>query len=209
MAYTAPTITDRIAVGDNKFSVEILPDGRYVLTPAPDSVTEAGTDINKALLQPIANTLAAHDTDLGTVESTLAEFNTEIYTNIPQDIINAIAATKTAMQVINLTSASYVGGKYTLDLPYARCAIVIINGADNVARSGYCYGIVDRDNNIFAGISKTTGGDTYGETPTIKIGAVLMQYYDSGTHDTVTISGGDITVAWMGYTNFQIAYMQI
>ena len=30
-----------------------LEDGRIMLTPAPDSITETGTDINKALLQPI------------------------------------------------------------------------------------------------------------------------------------------------------------
>ncbi|NLP33479.1 MAG: hypothetical protein GX353_10085 [Oligella ureolytica] len=33
--------------------MEQLGDGRIMLIPAPDSVTEVGTDINKALLQPI------------------------------------------------------------------------------------------------------------------------------------------------------------
>ncbi|XCH79070.1 MAG: hypothetical protein WHF31_16370 [Candidatus Dehalobacter alkaniphilus] len=53
MAYVARTITDRVAIGDDKFYMEELEDGRILLTPAPDSVTEVGTDINKALLQPI------------------------------------------------------------------------------------------------------------------------------------------------------------
>ncbi len=53
MAYVARTITDRVAIGDDKFYMEELEDGRILLTPAPDSVTEPGTDINKALLQPI------------------------------------------------------------------------------------------------------------------------------------------------------------
>ena len=51
MIYTSRDIKDRIAIGDNKFYMEQLSDGRIMLTPAPDSVIEAGTDINKELLQ--------------------------------------------------------------------------------------------------------------------------------------------------------------
>ena len=51
MVYTSRDIKDRIALGDNKFYMEQLPDGRVMLTPAPDSVVEVGTDINKELLQ--------------------------------------------------------------------------------------------------------------------------------------------------------------
>lgn len=46
-------IKDRIATGDNYFIIEQLADGKIKLTPAPTSITEVGTDINKALLQPI------------------------------------------------------------------------------------------------------------------------------------------------------------
>lgn len=46
-------IRDRIAVDDNYFTMEQLPDGRIKLTPSPTSVIEVGTDINKSLLQPI------------------------------------------------------------------------------------------------------------------------------------------------------------
>ena len=53
MAYIARTIKDRVAVGDDCFYMEQLPDGRVRLTPAPDSVSEPGTDINKSLLQLI------------------------------------------------------------------------------------------------------------------------------------------------------------
>lgn len=53
MAYVAREIKDRVAIGDNCFYMEQLEDGRIMLIPAPDSVTEVGTDINKALLQPI------------------------------------------------------------------------------------------------------------------------------------------------------------
>lgn len=51
MAYIARDIKDRVAVGDDCFYVEQLGDGRVRLIPAPDSVSEVGTDINKALLQ--------------------------------------------------------------------------------------------------------------------------------------------------------------
>lgn len=46
-------IKDRIAENDNCFILEQLTNGRIRLIPAPTTVTEVGTDINKALLQPI------------------------------------------------------------------------------------------------------------------------------------------------------------
>ena len=51
MIYTSREIKDRIALGDNKYYMEQLSDGRIMLTPAPDTVVEVGTDINKELLQ--------------------------------------------------------------------------------------------------------------------------------------------------------------
>ena len=51
MAYIARDIKDRVAIGDDCFYMEHLDDGRVRLTPAPDSVSEVGTDVNKALLQ--------------------------------------------------------------------------------------------------------------------------------------------------------------
>lgn len=53
MAYISREIKDRVAIGDDCFYMEQLPDGRIKLIPAPDSVIEAGTDINKSLLQLI------------------------------------------------------------------------------------------------------------------------------------------------------------
>ena len=51
MAYISRDIKDRVAIGDDCFYMEQLGDGRIKLIPAPDRVVEAGTDINKALLQ--------------------------------------------------------------------------------------------------------------------------------------------------------------
>ena len=51
MIYVSRDIKDRVALGDNKYYMEQLGDGRVLLTPAPDSVIEVGTDINKELLQ--------------------------------------------------------------------------------------------------------------------------------------------------------------
>ena len=51
MVYTSRDIKDRIALGDNKYYMTQLDDGRIMLTPAPDSVVEIGTDINRELLQ--------------------------------------------------------------------------------------------------------------------------------------------------------------
>ena len=51
MAYTSRDIKDRIAIGDDCFYMEQLGDGRVRLIPAPTTVVEPGTDVNKALLQ--------------------------------------------------------------------------------------------------------------------------------------------------------------
>ena len=51
MIYTSRNIKDRIAIGDNKYYMTTLDDGRIMLTPAPDAVIEVGTNINKELLQ--------------------------------------------------------------------------------------------------------------------------------------------------------------
>lgn len=51
MIYTSRDIKDRVALGDNKYYMEQLSDGRVMLTPAPDQVIEEGTDINRELLQ--------------------------------------------------------------------------------------------------------------------------------------------------------------
>lgn len=58
MAYIARDIRDRIAEGDNCFRIEYLSDKRIRLIPAPDEVVEVGTDINKALLQPMEDSIA-------------------------------------------------------------------------------------------------------------------------------------------------------
>lgn len=62
MPYQGYDVKDRIAVGDNKFNMYSTPDGRTELSPAPDEVTEPGTDINKALLQPLIDTVVNLDT---------------------------------------------------------------------------------------------------------------------------------------------------
>lgn len=51
MIYTSREIKDRVALGDNKYYMEQLSDGRIMLTPAPDTVVEKGTDVNRELLQ--------------------------------------------------------------------------------------------------------------------------------------------------------------
>jgi hypothetical protein len=53
MAYTPREIKDRVAVGDDIFIVEDLGNNRIKLIPAPTHISEAGTPINKALLQPM------------------------------------------------------------------------------------------------------------------------------------------------------------
>jgi hypothetical protein len=51
MIYTSREIKDRIAIGDNKYRMTELSDGRIMLDPEPDYVHEEGTDINREFLQ--------------------------------------------------------------------------------------------------------------------------------------------------------------
>ena len=64
MAYVAPIIYDRVATGDNIYTMQQLSDGKVSLTPSPNEVLNAGTDINKALLQPIVDALQKLNTDI-------------------------------------------------------------------------------------------------------------------------------------------------
>ena len=64
MPYQAPEILDRAALGDDKYTVTELADGRKQLTPSPDSVSEPGTEINKALLDPAFKAIERMDNTL-------------------------------------------------------------------------------------------------------------------------------------------------
>ena len=58
--YIAPEIKDRVAVGDDLYTITDS-GGKKKLTPSPTEVAEPGTEINKALLQPMADALARVD----------------------------------------------------------------------------------------------------------------------------------------------------
>lgn len=58
--YIAPEIKDRVAVGDDLYTITDS-GGKKKLTPSPTEVAEPGTEINKALLQPMADALARID----------------------------------------------------------------------------------------------------------------------------------------------------
>ena len=58
--YIAPEIKDRVAVGDDLYQITDS-SGKKKLTPSPTEVSEPGTEINKALLQPMADALERVD----------------------------------------------------------------------------------------------------------------------------------------------------
>ena len=53
MTYESREIKDRVAIGDDCYIIEDVGHGRVRLIPAPDSVIEVGTSLNRELLQPI------------------------------------------------------------------------------------------------------------------------------------------------------------
>ena len=69
MAYTPREIKDRVAVGDDIFQVEGLGDNRIRLIPTPTHVSEPGTPVNKALLQPIEDELGRLSAIIDTLSS--------------------------------------------------------------------------------------------------------------------------------------------
>jgi hypothetical protein len=73
MAYTPREIKDRVAVGDDIFQVEDLGNNRIRLIPAPTHVSEPGTLVNKALLQPIEDALGAITQKLSGMEVVFAQ----------------------------------------------------------------------------------------------------------------------------------------
>ena len=58
--YIAPEIKDRVAVGDDLYTITDS-GGKKKLTPSPTEVSEPGTEIKKALLQPMADALERVD----------------------------------------------------------------------------------------------------------------------------------------------------
>lgn len=107
MAYTAPTITDRIAAGDSKYTMQTLPDGRVMLTPSPDEVSVPGTEINKALLQPLVNAVADAWARLLSMADIAMTGSYADLKNVPHYDV----------QPIKITSASWSGSTYARTMP--------------------------------------------------------------------------------------------
>ena len=132
MAYTAPTITDRIAAGDNKYTMQTLSDGRVLLTPSPDAVSVPGTEINKALLQPLVNAVADAWTRLLSMADIAMTGSYSDLKNVPHYNV----------QTINITSASWSGSTYTKTMP---SRYLLWNGEDGgmflLVDSGKAYGM--------------------------------------------------------------------
>ena len=90
MAYTPREIKDRVAVGDDIFQVEDLGDNRIRLIPAPTHVSEPGTPVNKALLQPIED-------ELGRLSSTNTYMQLDHFINSGEIETAQIAGIKNSM----------------------------------------------------------------------------------------------------------------
>lgn len=61
--YRAQEIKDRVAQGDDLYQITDA-GGKKKLTPSPTEVSEAGTEINKALLQPLVDAVERIDKDV-------------------------------------------------------------------------------------------------------------------------------------------------
>ncbi len=110
MAYTPREIKDRVAVGDDIFIIEDLGDNRIRLIPAPTHVSEPGTPVNKALLQPIED-------ELGNLSATKVDkvpgkgLSTNDFTDALKNKLDGIEA---GAQVNAVTSVAGKTGAVTL-----------------------------------------------------------------------------------------------
>lgn len=112
MAYEAPDIKDRVAIGDNQFIMSDAGGGKILLTPAPDEVVEAGTDINKALLQPLCDAVEKIDTETVPAVNKLLPYN--LYYWLSRGISGYYSEVQTLAWNSAGTSESIVGfGKRT------------------------------------------------------------------------------------------------
>lgn len=162
MVHERRDIKDRVATGDDCFYLQELPDGRIKLVPAPDSILEVGTDINKALLQPIEDDLISVANDL---ELTQADLDQLIYdvedhtgTRASQTYmahVNHFVLTTTLDTTWTGTSAPYtktitVSGILSTDTPVVD---IVMSGtfATDEARIenwAYIYRVVSADNSL-------------------------------------------------------------
>lgn len=120
MAYTAPNIKDRVAVGDDIYQIIKLDDGRYQLIPDPDSVVEPGTPVNKALLQGMADAIEAAFID--------------IPNNVPAMVADVLNTNSNGFLSMPVTSASLTtSGKLSyctlVDATYSRCIVSLQDGS--------------------------------------------------------------------------------
>lgn len=120
MAYTAPDIKDRVAVGDDLYQIIKLDDGRYQLIPDPDSVVEPGTPVNKALLQGMADAIEAAFID--------------IPNNVPYIVADVLNTNSNGFLSMPITSASLTtSGTLSyctlVDAAYNRCVVSLQDGS--------------------------------------------------------------------------------
>ena len=117
MAYTPREIKDRVAVGDDIFIVEDLGDNRIRLIPAPTHVSEPGTPVNKALLQPIEDELGTLSPKVDSLTTGKVDkvpgkgLSTNDFTNALKNKLDGIEA---GAQVNTVTSVAGKTGAVTL-----------------------------------------------------------------------------------------------
>src|SRR5690606_33127326 len=121
MAYTPREIKDRVAVGDDIFIVEELGNNRIKLIPDPTHVSEPGTPVNKALLQPIEDELGRLSAIVDTLSSSGLRVITGSYTgngtdaHDTQKISIGIDKTPLLVRVRSRTERSRHGTGYMFD----------------------------------------------------------------------------------------------
>ena len=123
MIYTPRKIKDRVAVGDDIFQVENLGDNRIRLIPAPTHVSEPGTPVNKALLQPIEDALGAITQKLSGMEVVFARVDG---VSPATGTVTRVASSPTDYNTIKFTTLLGSGNHEWFDVTFPSLGDVVV-----------------------------------------------------------------------------------
>ena len=222
--YIAPEIKDRVAVGDDLYTITDS-GGKKKLTPSPTEVSEPGTEINKELLQPMADALARIDAAAVPYvlywwrrRAVANGYSDGMWETISADTSDAYPHSGESggyewvycgrisdftpslyplgIKTINLTSASWNNGSYTLQLPCTRYLLWCYRD-DTYSPSGV---VLMVDNGLAYGeyLKITSNGDylryVAGNSSITNVNGVTFAFTSTG----ITLTGsGTLTLAYL------------
>ena len=187
-------VKDRVAIGDNKYIITNLEDGRVQLEPSPDTVEEEGTPINKELLQPLVDAVPvifdlSMDSETNTLTFQNGQTAEQLITLLDEDrnviVRFGSAAGYNVLSLVNKIRTPITGSAYTFQLFFSSTLMTFI-----LTESGFSQGIstIIGDYVIVEG---NTNGWTYRKWAS---GVAEIWGVFNTTYSTTLVAGGNYAV---------------